>query len=697
MCQKNLDGWEEDDDPAHEHLHHSTDCGWAIISCAVRAEDVPDREEENPFGERMVEARRATFADRWPHQGKRGWQCKVDKVCFLTSFSRCSFLLLRRLSLIIHRWSKEAGTTAQLRGRMTLSHVLIVVLALTDGSLKINPCKTITCFRSCRTLTDVNREEHRRRSPTCPFIELCSRSKRTLKKIRPSKGSRLSNLSVVSTRSELHIVDDIVEESDSRLTAATDSSTAPKTGKKSAKGRKTTEKSKAKKASAKKAEVIETNNLAEPEDSGFEVLVDPPVRAARGRKRKTDEIEAEVVAQPEPGDQVIDGPAPKRRMTQKRSSVGQHADGLEDSASSILSKVNNSTITDLGTTKRPKVMGSNKGRKTRSSCPRVSKRKPSAAAPAATALHMGAAVNDEEIDQALEAELDRPLADEENHDLDVEVTDAEDQSDETTQSASTAADDPVDSDQPFLRSGSSRSLNTDEEVSAPLVAVETEPLRSDSETESPPPPPKTAASMVVSKAKLVKPSGGRKPSAKQEMVLPKPTEARPEPIPHLVETTTPSPSPQSSDAENHPPSSRPTRPSSTRLAGCSQSTHHHSGDVPLATRTPLRILSASKKANVGVLHGYLQSDKPWSAVNLETVFGQLEDEQENMTVGQMVLSVAESHLTSPEKALPVKDWLYRNAALGEERLRRECDRMVCLFERKGNEALQALEGITVVD
>lgn len=41
-----------------------------------------DRAEEDPMSEKMVEARRATFKDTWPHEGKRGWKCKVQKVSF---------------------------------------------------------------------------------------------------------------------------------------------------------------------------------------------------------------------------------------------------------------------------------------------------------------------------------------------------------------------------------------------------------------------------------------------------------------------------------------------------------------------------------------------------------------------------------------------------------------------------------------
>ncbi len=83
--------------------------------------------------------------------------------------------------------------------------------------------------------------------------------------------------------------------------------------------------------------------------------------------------------------------------------------------------------------------------------------------------------------------------------------------------------------------------------------------------------------------------------------------------------------------------------------------------------------------------------------------GPSESDQENN--GNVLMTMAlndfiervKANLTSPEKKLSVEEWLRHNAKLGEERLRRECDRMVCIFEREGNRALQSLEGIMTID
>lgn len=44
-----------------------------------------DRAEDDPLDEKMVESRRATYADWWPHENKKGWKCKTKKVAGIHS------------------------------------------------------------------------------------------------------------------------------------------------------------------------------------------------------------------------------------------------------------------------------------------------------------------------------------------------------------------------------------------------------------------------------------------------------------------------------------------------------------------------------------------------------------------------------------------------------------------------------------
>ena len=82
-CQKHLDGWEAEDDPVREHLQFSPECPWAIIVDVERCVDDGSTVEDHPMSEKMLEARRGTFADSWPHESKRGWTCKIQKVSSL--------------------------------------------------------------------------------------------------------------------------------------------------------------------------------------------------------------------------------------------------------------------------------------------------------------------------------------------------------------------------------------------------------------------------------------------------------------------------------------------------------------------------------------------------------------------------------------------------------------------------------------
>lgn len=167
-----------------------------------------------------------------------------------------------------------------------------------------------------------------------------------------------------------------------------------------------------------------------------------------------------------------------------------------------------------------------------------------------------------------------------------------------------------------------------------------------------------------------------------------------------------SPSPQSSDAENKPPSSRP--------ATVRSSLSRRSGErIPLADATPTA--SPSKRA-ANRLGGGLQSSLPWEAVDLEAILlaspgtnrmqRQLfdsdahrdaailhqDDFQPNMPHKDMARKI-KAGLTSPEKKMSVEEWIRHNAQRSEEKLRTECERLVCMFETHGEKAMRSLEGI----
>lgn len=77
-CEKSLDGWEEGDNAFREHMLYSEHCPWAILM-AIEFCAIEELMTEDPMSEKMIEARRQTYEDNWPHEKKRGWTCKVQK------------------------------------------------------------------------------------------------------------------------------------------------------------------------------------------------------------------------------------------------------------------------------------------------------------------------------------------------------------------------------------------------------------------------------------------------------------------------------------------------------------------------------------------------------------------------------------------------------------------------------------------
>ncbi|KAJ5091429.1 hypothetical protein NUU61_006299 [Penicillium alfredii] len=156
------------------------------------------------------------------------------------------------------------------------------------------------------------------------------------------------------------------------------------------------------------------------------------------------------------------------------------------------------------------------------------------------------------------------------------------------------------------------------------------------------------------------------------------------PLP-VVHQTTPSLSPQSSDAENRPPSSRP---STSRMPAPSASKEQRNR-TPLAVSTP----SPSKRN----ANGGLGASRPaWTPVDIdEALFGEASD-KENADLSGMFKGFQGS-LTSPEKKMTVEEWITWNAKNGEERLKRECERLVSQFEKEGGRAMRRLEAIDCMD
>lgn len=152
----------------------------------------------------------------------------------------------------------------------------------------------------------------------------------------------------------------------------------------------------------------------------------------------------------------------------------------------------------------------------------------------------------------------------------------------------------------------------------------------------------------------------------------------------------PSQSPQSSDAENQPPSSRPAKIMRPVLAPV----------VGFKASTPNRILNSPTKRT---MVSTLQTTTPWTAADIDLVLGSPEkkrtaagpaaDGDKENSAARLLRKGAE--LTSPEKKMTVEQWIYHNASLAEEELKTKCESLVGKFEGEGMRAMRALEGLVV--
>lgn len=118
LCKKSLDGWEEGDDALREHLKHAGDCGWAILAAIEGGDE--ELKNEDPMSERMRQARKDTFGEFWPHDGKKGWTAKSRQV------TRINFLLITLNLLRISRWPIPVGNTPLRLSPTIWQHVSIV-------------------------------------------------------------------------------------------------------------------------------------------------------------------------------------------------------------------------------------------------------------------------------------------------------------------------------------------------------------------------------------------------------------------------------------------------------------------------------------------------------------------------------------------------------------------------------------------
>ncbi|KAI1002905.1 hypothetical protein K3495_g5299 [Podosphaera aphanis] len=239
LCHRALDGWEESDDPLTEHLKHSPNCGWAITATIEKLNGY--LKEENPSGPKMVEARKATFAEKWPHENKRGWKCRTKQMVeggwkYTPTSLNDDMVSCSYCTLSIHSWEKLDRPT----------------------------------------------DKHYESSPDCAFFTLSNSQMKNpaTKKVRAQR-ARASKTSILSVQSNLTastettlIADLATDDSISKSTTLI--SKKESENKKAALG-------KTRKTRAKKSQMEET--------IGSNKVGDKAVESLRGKKRKSEEFE----------------------------------------------------------------------------------------------------------------------------------------------------------------------------------------------------------------------------------------------------------------------------------------------------------------------------------------------------------------------------------------------------------------------
>ncbi|KAK0641721.1 hypothetical protein B0T16DRAFT_219963 [Cercophora newfieldiana] len=797
LCDKSLDGWEEDDKPLEEHLKHSPTCGWAIMA-AIEA-DLGDFGKVHPLDPAMVEARKETFRGKWPYESKKGFKCKTKQLA-------------------------EAGwkytPTLESDDMATCAYCHLALDGWESGDKPI--------------------DEHHKRSPDCAFFELISqypppKKASKAKGARVSKASRLSMQSVATVAtavSDHHSIADITADHDDSVMTTT--SVMTQGGKKAAKGKKAAA-PKTRKTRAKKDEAVEVLEDAP------ELIQEAPVKPTRGRKRGSDAVEDSAAANAE-------APPPKKRATRVRANTVDQATAPAASQDA-----------EMADAAPAKPLPKKKGRASAAKPRKASQS--SLRSQASTASLRANVDDDAEIDRQLQADLERQLTDDENlagdSDLEsqqapvpakgrakkattsqkksapsqkqqqseayamldpspVEPNDAEVEADFRALEAEVQSQEPPAAEELVVpkkgrkagvRKASKQTKKAKEPVPssdpvdelmedvapAPEPALASAPLpkatataktnstaeparqsdarptleevedantstatvvnnatsqpekrgrgrppkrKTGSQSAAPEPEPRRSSGVPVKIEVQIgthragEPFPGsqetpgkiaRKPLAPQSplprpspvpvrpfapspataasrglMSLPRPARALPSLPPQSDDhpeppatprataapsasakqaTLSPSQTPQSSDAENQPPSSKPAASAMPKR-------------VVLApvTATPMRGSPSKRNVVAG-----LQSTTPWTAVDLDMIFSPSEEKENGVTK----LLRKGSELTSPEKRMTVEEWIYHNAGLAEQQLKRECEAMVQTFENEGSRAMRVLEGLVI--
>lgn len=266
-CTCQLDGWEEADVPAFEHLTHSPNCGFAIITNIRLRHGDPGRTEDDPTSDAMVKARADTFGSAWPLDVAAGYP-SVEQ-------------------LATAGWFYDPA----------------------DGTPDGVTCPYCHLSLDAWDAGDDPMEEHRRRATDCLFFSLSelyhpasesepqpARTKRATKSKRASTRSSISSSTSATTKSR-------------RVTRTSDPSVSTIGTKKSTRSKKYG------------SEAIENTQVSELPTDTESIIIAPTKKPTRGKKRASEAIDNTQFSElPTETESIAAAPTKKSTRGKKRAS-----------------------------------------------------------------------------------------------------------------------------------------------------------------------------------------------------------------------------------------------------------------------------------------------------------------------------------------------------------------------------------------
>ncbi|KAL4934269.1 uncharacterized protein BDV17DRAFT_4206 [Aspergillus undulatus] len=756
LCRRALDGWEEEDNPITEHLKHAKDCGWAVMMDIQQRSSNP-AEIEDPTSEAIVQARLSTFGESWPHDGKKGWVCQSDKMveggwyfcpneesadlascayCKLSldgwepkdnpfdehyrRSSDCSFFVFAKPAKGKGPRSKKgrASKASRQSTQSTTSEIPASDVEDMGQSVMSQPAKTKTTKKSKAKSksSKTKKDEPQETASQMDIDEVEHAQPETLKPKRSTRGRKRSSADV--DRDAMSIADeDVMDQverpakkrasrrSTSRARAQSIISTD---GADDAQGydsevtqdeddhrigRGTSRKKTTRGRNTSRASLTTrtTKKSRIPRDSELEAAIEAGLEGDEPHNVETEEVKAE---KPAPK------PAPKKSKSKKKNTKKEPEPELE------LSDATGDHVADEKIPENHEPQADQE-MIDHDEVPEQQEPEPATKTKRRSKNKAESPENQEATAAPKQLEAQDTLEDDRRqHESFVSV-----------EIVSIPPADYSEIESKDKDSKKSKKKSSSEKTKKSKKAEKAEQKRESRHSEvkeTPEPSPPVSRSRIPEPSKEVhvhEESSGRRsskvppktaerysdiPQEKQyarffasdrspeDTRRPRNQDQEDEPVSPLPSASrgTPSLSPQSSDAENRPPSMK----APAQRPQLSSPFKNASVRFPLATST----LSPSKR-NASV--GTLQTSYPWAPINIDEILMAGASDKENFSA----LGNLKGELTSPEKKMTVEEWIMWNAKNGEERLKRECERLVGQFEREGARAMRALEGIECID